>query len=265
MDHYSVLGVTKTATPDEIKKAYRKLASQHHPDKGGDTAKFQQIQEAYAVLSDPDKKAQYDNPQPQGFQGGQGGFQWNVHNMDLNDIFGQMFGQQMGMGRRQSKPVFRTGVDVQLIEAYNGANKILELQTNSGKKVLDLKIPPGIRHGDQMRYENIIEGASLLVEFNILPDLKFDRKNNDLFCNQTISVLDLIAGTTLEFKTISGKLLNVHIKPKTQPFMQIKLQGHGMPIMNSSLYGDQYILLKPYIPDNIDEDIIDSILRSRAK
>ena len=265
MDHYAVLGVSKTATPDEIKKAYRKLASQHHPDKGGDTAKFQQIQEAYAVLSDPQKKAQYDNPQPQGFPGG-----FNVHmdgmnGIDINDIFSQMFGQQMGMGRRPSRQIFRSLVDIQLIDAYNGTNKILEFQTHTGKKVLDLKVPPGVRHGDQMRYENVIDGASLLVEFNILPDLRFDRKHNDLFCNQTISVLDLIAGTTIEFKTISGKLLNVYIKPKTQPFMQIKLQGHGMPIINTNQYGDQYILIKPYIPDNIDQEIIDSILRSRTK
>lgn len=262
MDYYAVLGVTKDATPDQIKKAYRKLASQHHPDKGGDTTKFQEIQTAYDTLSDPQKRQMYDNPQPQGFPGG---FEMHMGGMDINEIFSQMFGQQMGMGRRPNRQIFRTLVDIQLIDAYNGTNKILEFQTHTGKKVLDLKVPAGVRHGDQMRYENVIDGASLLVEFNILPDLKFDRKNNDLYCNQSVSVLDLIAGTTLQFKTISGKLLNVHIKPKTQPFMQIKLQGHGMPIANTNQFGDQYVLLKPYIPDNIDQEIIDSILRSRAK
>ena len=64
MSHYDTLGIAKTATPEEIKRAYRKLASQHHPDKGGDTAKFQQVEEAYRVLSDPQQRAQYDNPQP---------------------------------------------------------------------------------------------------------------------------------------------------------------------------------------------------------
>jgi len=263
MDNYAILGVAKNATPDEIKKAYRKLASQHHPDKGGDKAKFQEIQSAYDVLSDPEKRKQYDNPQPQGFPGGD--FHWNVHGMDLNDIFGQMFGQQMGGGRRNGRQVFRTRIDVSLHEAYNGINKILELGTQTGKKTIDIKIPPGIKTGDQMRYDNVLDQGTLLVEFNVLPDLKFDRKGNDLYCNQSINVLDLIAGSTFEFDTISGKRLQVHIKPKTQPYMQIKLSGYGMPVVNTTQYGDQYLLIKPYIPDNIDDAIIDSILRSRTK
>lgn len=267
MDYYAILGVDKSATPDQIKKAFRKLASQHHPDKGGDTAMFQQIQEAYAILGDPEKKAQYDNPKPQGFQGfqaGPGGFQWNVHGMDLNDIFGQMFNQQAGV-HRNTKQTFRTNINISLLEAYNGTNKVLEMNTQSGKKIIDIKIPPGVKSGDQMRYDNVLDNAFLLVEFGIVPDLKFDRKGNDLYCNQTIDVLDLITGTSIEFETIANKKLQVHIKPKTQPYMTIKLAGHGMPIVNTTQFGDQYLLLKPYISDNISQEIIDSILRNRSK
>jgi DnaJ-class molecular chaperone len=72
-------------------------------------------------------------------------------------------------------------------------------------------------------------------------------------------VLDLIVGNSFEFTTISGKTLEVTIKPKTQPFLQLKMAGQGMPILNTDEYGDQIILLKPYIPDNIDQSIIDSI------
>lgn len=266
MDYYAVLGVPKSATPDEIKKAYRKLASQHHPDKGGDKAKFQEIQEAYAILSDPNKKAQYDNPQPQ-MQGFPGGFSWTVNNGDvnINDIFSQMFGQQFTQGVRPNRQIFRTTVAISLHEAYNGGNKILELNTQSGKKVIDIKIPKGVNNGDQLRYDKVIDQANLIIEFQIMPDLRFERKGNDLFCNQSISVLDLIAGTNLDFKTINGKNLNVSIKPKTQPYMQIKLLGYGMPILNTDKYGDQYLLLKPYIPDNISNEIIDSILRNKTK
>ena len=90
-NYYQILGVEKSATADDIKRAFRRLASQHHPDKGGDTVKFQEVQEAYGVLGDDAKRAEYDNPRPQfsGFPGGGGGF--NMH-----DMFGQMFGQQFG-------------------------------------------------------------------------------------------------------------------------------------------------------------------------
>lgn len=259
MDHYATLGVAKNATADEIKKAYRKLASQHHPDKGGDKVKFQEVQTAYDVLSDPEKKKQYDNPsRPFQFQ------DFGSDNINLNDIFNTIFQHQRGH-QQFHKQLYRTQIDITLHEAYNGINKLLELNLMSGKKVIDIKVPKGVNQGDQLRFDNIIDNGVLMVTFNVLPDLRFERRQHDLYCNHSISVLDLIAGTDFIFKTISGKELNVTIKPKTQPYVNIRLHGHGMPLVNSGSYGDQYILLKPYIPDNIDSDIIDSILRSRSK
>lgn len=265
MDYYAVLGIDRNATPDEIKKAYRKLASQHHPDKGGDTSKFQQIQEAYAVLSDPNKKAQYDNPQPQGFPGG---FNVHVQGFDINDIFGQIFNQPgrgpYGPGR-QHKQLYRTHINVTLQDSYFGGNTTLRLQTNTETKTVNITIPKGIDTGNQLRYEYLIENAILLVDFVIQADLKYDRKGNDLVSVHSISVLDLIVGTSFEFETLAGKKVTVFVKPRTQPNMQLRLPGHGMPIKDTGYYGDQLILLKPIIPDTIDEDIIQSILRSRAK
>ena len=263
MDLYAVLGVTKDPTPDQIKKAYRKLASQHHPDKGGDTNKFQEIQTAYDTLSDPEKRKMYDNPPPQGFNTGPGGFHVHMNGFDINDIFGQMFNQNFG--QRHQRHIYRTQIALSLVEAYNGTNKILEINTNNEKKVIDIKVPRGVNNGDQLRYDNILDSASLLIEFNVMPDLRFERRGSDLFCNHNIDVLDLIVGSNIEFTTISNKKLNVTIRPKTQPFMQIKLSGQGMPIPNSNNYGDQYILLKPYIPDNISNEIVDTILRNRTK
>jgi curved DNA-binding protein len=265
MDHYATLGVAKNATPDEIKKAYRKLASQYHPDKGGDTAKFQQIQEAYAVLSDPNKRMMYDNPQPQGFPGG-----FNVHmqGVDLNDLFGQVFNSQ-GRGpfgpNVRNRPIYRTHVSVSLQDAYTGGTTTLRLQTNTENKTVNITIPKGVDTGNQIRFENLIDNGTLLLDFVVQADLRFERKGNDLLSNHPISVLDLIVGTNFQFTTISGTLVNVTVRPKTQPYMQLRLPGHGMPIKDSGYYGDQLILLKPFIPDNIDDDIIQSILRNRTQ
>jgi DnaJ-class molecular chaperone len=257
MDHYNTLGVAKNASPDEIKKAYRKLASQHHPDKGGDKAKFQDIQAAYDTLSDTNKRQQYDNPAPQGFpqQGGvPPGFE---------HIFSQMFGGGNPFNpfgnQKQQPQTFRTTVGVTLDQAYHGSEQILKLQTPTNVHAVTIKIPKGINNGNQMRIDNVIDGASLMVDFRIEPHLKYDRQGNDLLCNHQISVLDLIVGTTFEFTTLSGKTLEVTVKPKTQPYMQLKLAGQGMPIHNSTQYGDQIILFKPFIPDIIDEQIVNSI------
>jgi curved DNA-binding protein len=266
MDHYSTLGVSKTATPDEIKKAYRKQASQHHPDKGGDTAKFQTIEEAYRVLSDAEKRQQYDNPMPQGFHT-QGGMPPGFEN-----IFSQMFGggnpfDPFNQRRQQpQQQVFRTSINITLEQAYTGSSQTLRLQTPTGINHVNIEIPKGIKNSDQVRYDNVLDTGTLMVEFRLLPNLKFDRRINDLYCNHTVSVLDLIVGTDFEFTTLSGKTLLVTIRPKTQPHMQLKIVGEGMPVYGApNTYGDQIILLNPIIPDTIDEEITQSILRSKTK
>ena len=270
MDHYATLGVTKTATPEEIKKAYRKLASQHHPDKGGDTAMFQKIEEAYRILSDTEKRQQYDNPAPSfnGFNfGGHGGPNMFTGDVNPEDIFAHIFGQRAGnpFAQRSQRQVFRTQMVVSLNDAYLGTSQILKVQAPTGQKVINIDVPKGIQSGSQFKYDNVLDNATLLVEFHIQPHLKFERKGDDLYCNQKVSVLDLIVGTTVNFVTISGKEFEVKIPPKTQPFMQLKINGQGMPIPGTPLFGDQILLLKPFIPDIIDDEITQSILRSKSK
>lgn len=260
MDYYTVLGIEKTASTEDIKKAYRKLASKNHPDKGGDKEKFQQIQEAYAVLSDENKRSQYDNPHPGGFN-----FNYNTdHNFtgDINDLFAHFFGQKQRnpFNQQQQNPVYRTRVQVSLIEAFNGEEKMLQMQTPGGTKVIKINIPKGVQSGDRIKYDNVIDNGTLLIEFIVTPDLRFDRKGYDLYSNLPVSVLDLITGTKAKFTTISGKSLEVNIKPKTQPHMQLKMANQGMPKPDGS-YGDQILLIKPYIPASIDSEIIEVITK----
>lgn len=256
MDHYSTLGVPRNATPEQIKKAYRKLAMEHHPDRGGDSSTFQNISVAYDILSDPTKKAQYDTPAQQNpFQG------FSVNGFNLNDLFGQHFGQP-NQHHRNNQQSFRTRVTVTLMDAYTCSDQVLKLNTPQGLKVINVKIPMGTQTGDQVKYDNVIANASLIVEFVILPDLKFDRRDDDLYSNLPVSVLDLITGTKIQVTTISGKTLEVTIKSKTQPYMQLKIPGEGMLTRNGQ-FGDQILLLKPYIPDIIDDDIIEVINRTQ--
>jgi len=263
MDHYTILGLGRNANQDEIKKAYRKLASQHHPDKGGDTAKFQQIEEAYRILSDPQKKQEYDNPVPQGMHGFPGGFSFHVNGFDINDMFGSMFGQHAHNPFHTRSAVFRTSVNITLENAYTGSTQQLKLQTNQGPKFINIDVPKGIKNGDQMRYDHVLDNATLIVEFRIMPNLKFERRGNDLYTTHRINLLDLIVGNTFTFTTISNKKLEVTVQPKTQPNLQLKLPGHGMPIDNTGQYGDQIIVLNPYMPDTISDAITQSILHNR--
>jgi DnaJ-class molecular chaperone len=268
IDHYSTLGVGKNANADDIKKAYRKLAGKHHPDKGGNTATFQKIEEAYRILSDPNQRQQYDNPMPQGnpfggFPGAPGGFNFNFNN-DMNDLFGQMF-QQHNRRQTNTPHAFRTQVNITLEQAYHGDSQNLQLQTPHGNHAITIEIPKGVTHGAQIRYENVIPQATLIVEFIIQHHLKFERRGNDLYCTEAVSVLDLIVGTDIEFTTFSGKKLMVTVPPRTQPHMHLKISKEGMPIQSTSIYGDQIILIKPIIPDTIDSEITDSIIRAKSK
>lgn len=269
MEHYKTLGVDKNATQEDIKKAYRKLAGQYHPDKGGDTATFQKIQAAYDILGDPEKRKQYDHSQVYGSHNFwandfPNGFSMFGDAIDPREIFAHIFGQR-GQNFHHHQQIFRTMVSITLEDAYNGKSQILQMQTPLGQKVITIDIPKGIKENAHIKYENILEGASLLVEFKILPHLKFERRGNDLYCNQPISVLDLIVGTKLNVTTISGKMFEVTVPPKTQPNMQLKVNGQGMPIQGTTVYGDQILLLKPFIPDTISDSIIQSILNSKQQ
>lgn len=262
MDHYKTLGVDKNSTPDQIKQAYRKLASIHHPDKGGDTAKFQDIQTAYETLSDPNKKQEYDHPNPAGFGGFPGGFSFTHGGMNVEDIFGQMFGHTFNQPRQPQYPTYKTVITITLEQVFAGGEQILQFQTHSGNQIVRIDIPKGIENGQQLRFDKLIHNTVLLVEFRVHDHPKFQRRGLHLYTEVEISVLDLIVGSQIEFETISGKKFTVTVPEKTQPHSTLRIQGQGLT--NNSHTGDQFLLIKPYIPDIINPVVTQSILQTRS-
>jgi curved DNA-binding protein len=264
-DHYITLGVSKQANADEIKKAYRKLASQHHPDKGGDTAKFQQIEEAYRTLSDPEARSQYDNPQPQGMHFTHGGVP-----PGFEDIMSQMFGGGFNgfspFGRQQHQAPRNRTLNIQttisLEEAFHGKDMIANITLPSGRdQILEVKIPAGIQDGTTLRLSNVGDDSisnmprgDLHLTVNILPHNVFQRHGDDLVRKLDISCIDAMIGRKILITTIDNKTLDLTIKPGTQHGQTLAASGWGMPHMRDSRFkGRLLIEINVIIPTDLTE------------
>lgn len=263
-DHYTTLGVGKTATQDEIKTAYRKLASKHHPDRGGDTAVFQKIQAAYDVLSNAEKRAAYDNPQSQefNFNGGMPpGFEDIFQAFNMNG-FGDIFGH-----RRYHQPQRNRTLNLQttitLAEAFTGKELVATIKLPSGKEqVVSVKIPAGVTDGTTLRLQGMgddtfpnLPRGDVHLTVTVIPDSKFERQGDDLITEVDIDAFDAILGTDVNIETIDGKTLTVTIKPGTQPGSMLGAQGYGMPNMHDNKFKGRLLLkIKVTIPSLLTEE-----------
>ena len=256
-NYYQILGVEKTATADQIKQAFRRLASQHHPDKGGDTQRFQEVQEAYGVLGDETKRAEYDNPRPQfsGFQG-HGGF--NMH-----DIFGQMFGQQFGQPQQQRRNHVRMTVWITLLDVAQGGSRTVNVGTSAGSSTVQIEIPQGINDGDNVQYGGVgPNGIDLIVQFRVQPDPKWRRDDLNLYCEHRVSIWDLMLGAETEVANILGHQLVVRVPPSTQPGTTMRLKGHGLRDRHGQT-GDLMVRMQGEIPRTIAPEIAAAIQQYR--
>ena len=262
-DYYSILGVDKTATPDEIKRAYRKLASQHHPDKGGDTAHFQDIQAAYAVLSDPVKRQQYNNPRPQfgGFPG--------AAPFDFDAIF-DMFGADLRGQRQQRVP--RISLWISLADVMTGGPRVVSLQMNNTVSNVEVNIPAGIHDGDSVRYPGLAPGGGdLVVVYRVKPDPKWIQNGKDITVEVIVDIWDLIVGCDLTVADLLGNQLAVTVPPETQPNALLRARGRGLPSRqlpgdwNKESPGDLLIRLSARILGPVPESIKDAIRKSRGQ
>ena len=254
-DHYAALGVSRTATAAEIKQAFRKLASQHHPDKGGDTAKFQSIQAAYAVLGDEQKRAEYDNPMPQfgGFGGGHPQF---------NDIFAQMFGGG-GFGQQQRRNHVRMTLYISLLDVAQGGRKPVSIGTAQGQSTIEIDLPLGLNDGDNVQYQGLAPGGQdLVVTFRMRPDPTWERDGLDLTREHTVSIWDLILGADVTVQNILGHTLTIRVPNRCQPGTVLRCRGQGIRDRRGA-QGDMFVKLRATIPDNLSPELLEAIEKYR--
>jgi len=257
MNYYDVLGVSKSASSDEIKRAYRRLASKHHPDKGGDTEKFQQIEAAYRTLSDAEKRKEYDNPNP--FSRQHSGDAWQQAGAPFNfdDIF-QMFGAKFNPPRGHA----RMSLWISLQDVAQPGKRLVSVGTAAGTQAIEIEIPTGITDGDNVQYPGLAPGGQdLVVTFRIRPDPAWQRQEsnlNNLITNLSVSIWQLIVGGETAVTDIRGNQLMLTVPPMTQPGALLRIRGRGLPD-RSGQTGDMLVRINTKLPERISPELMAAI------
>lgn len=285
-DYYNLLGVAKSATKEEIKRAYRKLAMKYHPDhtKGDKSAeeRFKKISEAYAVLSDDKKRQQYDTYGAAGFQ--QRYSQEDIFKgFDLNDILkefgfggGNFFQGQRGGGGRfsfggggpfgaQQAPPRGSNLEYELPltlkEMASGTQKTVAFQHQGKSENLTVKIPQGLIDGKKLRLAGKGEASAyggppgdLFIKARALPDPLFYTKDHDLFIERTVKLTEAVLGTQISVPTIDGKKLSLKVPAGTKHKTKMRLSGKGLPKMNTAGRGDLFVIICIEMPESLSEE-----------
>ena len=298
-DYYKVLGVERSATQDQIKKAYRKLAVKYHPDKNpGDKAaeeKFKEISEAYQVLGNEDSRKKYDelganwkqyenmNYGGQGFQGFDGqGFE-GFGGSGFSDFFDMFFGGNGGGGFDFSNINFGGGsrgrsrtramkgqdltasLDMTLREAYFGSQRMFKI----GDDTIKISIKPGVKDGQTLRVKgkghpgfNGGENGDLLLKIHITQDPVYQRDGDDLIRNVNVDVYTAILGGKIEIDTMKGNV-NVPIKPQTQNNSMLRLKGLGMPHYGKEGSGSLILKVQLVLPNHFSDKELELIKQAK--
>lgn len=263
MNYYQVLGLDPGATPEEIKKAYRKLASKHHPDKGGDTAKFQEIQQAYDGLM----KGETEPPREPGHSNNSSSYRFTEEDLRSHfENFGfggdNPFGAFFRQRRAPQNNDYHMNFGVELEQLFNLENIEINANLPSGsKKKFHIKLQPGWSTGTKIKFSgegaNNVPGAApgdLYVTLVVVQHPRFILEGHDLVMNADISIWQAMLGTSLQVETIDNKILETTIKPGTTPGTIMRLRGYGMPYGANALRGDMLLVLNISIPKLNKED-----------
>lgn len=283
-DYYAVLGVSKDASDEEIKKAYRRMAMKYHPDhaKGDQKAEdqFKKISEAYAVLSDKEKRRQYDRFGSEGFR--QQYSQEDIfRNFDFGDIFrefgfgggfatGQQGGVRFSFGRGETPFGFggsaraAKGSDLEyelaltLQEVATGTRKTLDFQHEGRTERLTVKIPEGMISGKKLRLAgkgapSPMGGApgDLFIRSRVVPDSRFSTEGHDVIVYRDVKLTEAVLGTSLAVPTLAGKSMNVKIPPGTRHGTRLRISGHGLPHMGKTGHGDLFVVVQVALPKEL--------------
>jgi DnaJ-class molecular chaperone len=260
-DHYSTLGVTHDASPEEIKKAYRRLASEHHPDKGGSTEKFQEIQAAYSVLGDEQKRAEYNQPRGNHFN-----FEFNTGpaGFDFNNIF-SMFGQHFHPHQQRQQQHVRMSLWVSLQDIAQGGQRPVNIGTSHGTITIEIEIPMGINDGDNVQYAGLGPGGTdLIINFRIHQNPKWERNGLNLTTNHNVSIWDCLVGAETVVKDILNNQITLTVPPLTQPGSLLRLKGKGLPSRNGPT-GDLLVRIQAQVPSYIDPELVEKIKQIQKK
>jgi len=273
-DYYKILGVSKTANDEEIKKAFRKLAHQYHPDKtGGDEAKFKEVSEAYNTLSDKDKRAQYDrfgdNPIGGGSTGGYGGgfdpngfgfdfsgFSGNgFEGGDIGDILSSIFG---GAGRMKRGRDIQVDIELSFYDSIFGLKRTIEVNSPLVKqKKVDIQIPSGIEDGQMIRMTGLGEyvdggrAGDLYIKIHVKKHSFLRKEGFNLVMDLSIKLTEALLGATHKVETLDGNI-ELKIPSSTNTGDILRVKGKGVP--QGSKRGDLYVRIKVILPTKLSKD-----------
>jgi curved DNA-binding protein len=285
-DYYQALGVDRSADQKAITRAFRRLAREHHPDvskKKGAEDRFKVVNEAYQVLGDPQKRAQYDQIYDAYKSGGgawqdlfgrvaggrswagPGGVTFHVQGAeDLGDLFGaggggfseffqQLFGGLEGFGGRaaatatRARPRLEAELEIALEDAYHGAHRKVQL---TGGRTLDVEIPRGVRDGQTVRLAGAADGQDVYLRVRLAPHPRFERADDDLTVEVPLAVTEAALGAEIEVPTLDGHV-TMTVPAGTQTGARFRLKGLGMPHARGGGRGDLYVRVRVVTPTGL--------------